>query len=89
MGLVIRQTVFTVDPNNLFGVETESRWKLSLLKIVDKIVAKLLLGFVRKVLGLSLILPHKVDILEKRFDLREEFIGFFNFLTSYSLSGSI
>ena len=64
MGLVIRQTVFTVDPNNPYGVT--NKWKLMLLRAVDRIMAGLLLGIVRKVIGLSLILPHKVDILEKR-----------------------
>ncbi|XP_003388501.3 PREDICTED: glycerophosphodiester phosphodiesterase 1-like [Amphimedon queenslandica] len=68
VGLVIRQTVFTVDPNN--PQKITNKWKLMLLRAVDRIVAGLLLGFVRKVLGLSLILPHKVDILEERVDVK-------------------
>lgn len=66
MGLVIEQTVFTAASDKPFA--TERKWVLALLKLIEKITAKLLTGCVRKALGLSLILPDKDDILEKRFE---------------------
>ena len=66
MGLVIEQTVFTAASDKPFA--TKRKWVLALLKLIEKITAKLLTRCVRKALGLSLILPDKDDILEKRFE---------------------
>lgn len=63
VGLVVMQTLLVDEAGSLCA-----KWKLKLLSIFDYIIGKIMISsLVRKLIGLSLILPDKDDILLKRF----------------------
>ncbi|XP_003388488.1 PREDICTED: glycerophosphodiester phosphodiesterase 1-like [Amphimedon queenslandica] len=66
VGLVVMQTLLVDEAGPLYA-----KWKLKLLSVFDYIIGKIMIGsFVRKLIGLSLILPDKDDIILKRIDIK-------------------
>ena len=66
VGLVVMQTLLVDDARDT--EESPAKWKLKLFSIFDPIIGKIMISsLVRKLLGLSLVLLDKNDILLERF----------------------
>ena len=66
-GLVVRGTLLSRSPDG--QVYYTQRWKVRLAELLERIMFKYLTGYLWKILGVGLLLPHKDDILSKRYSL--------------------
>ena len=63
----MRGTMFSKFPD---GTPRFSQtWITKFTECLDKIMYSLLNGYIQSILNLSLVLPHKDDILSERFDI--------------------
>ena len=66
-GLVIRGTLLSRSfDGQVYYVQ---RWKVRLAELLERAMFRYLTGYIWKILGVGLLLPHKDDILSKRYSL--------------------
>lgn len=64
IGLVLRQTILTIDSTG--ACRFDSKCKYLFVSAIEKLMWRLLTSYVWKALGVNLILPHSVDIIKNR-----------------------
>lgn len=66
-GLVVRGTLLSRSSDS--QVSYKQRWKVRLAELLERAMFWYLTGYIWKILGVGVLLPHKDDILSKRYSL--------------------